>query len=157
MWLKCFSAAARTTLDTAFDAHAAVVMLERQPTGRNFCGAIMKQVTIYHNPACKHSRGALELLDSRNVEHETIEYLKTPPDRATLEKIIGMLSDPPSEMVRDDKRFKELGLKMEDYQTKAAVVEVLLKYPELMQRPIIIKNGRAVIARPPEKLLPMLD
>jgi arsenate reductase (glutaredoxin) len=117
----------------------------------------MKQVTIYHNPACKHSRGALELLDSRNVEHETIEYLKTPPDRATLEKIIGMLSDPPSEMVRDDKRFKELGLKMEDYQTKAAVVEVLLKYPELMQRPIIIKNGRAVIARPPEKLLPMLD
>jgi arsenate reductase (glutaredoxin) len=117
----------------------------------------MKQVTIYHNPACKHSRGALELLDSRNVEHETIEYLKTPPDRATLEKIIGMLSDPPSEMVRDDKRFKELGLKMEDYQTRAAVVEVLLKYPELMQRPIIIKNGRAVIARPPEKLLPMLD
>lgn len=117
----------------------------------------MERVTIYHNPGCKHSRGALELLDTRHVAHDTIEYLKTPPDRATLEKIIGMLSDPPSELVRDDKRFKELGLKMEDYQTKAAVVDLLLKYPELMQRPIIIKAGRAVIARPPELLLPLLD
>jgi arsenate reductase (glutaredoxin) len=117
----------------------------------------MERVTIYHNPNCKHSRGALELLDTRRVEHETIEYLKTPPDRATLEKILGMLSDPPSEMVRDDKRFKELGLKMENYQSRDAVIDLLLKYPELMQRPIIIKAGRAVIARPPEKLLPLLD
>jgi|SRR5579875_938037 arsenate reductase len=117
----------------------------------------MERVTIYHNPGCKHSRGALELLDTRHVAHDTIEYLKTPPDRSTLEKIIDMLSDPPSEMVRDDKRLKELGLKKEDYQSKAAVVELLLKYPELMQRPIIIKGGRAVIARPPEKLLPLLD
>lgn len=117
----------------------------------------MERVTIYHNPGCKHSRGALELLDTRQVAHDTVEYLKTPPDRATLEKIIDMLSDPPSELVRDDKRFKELALKMEDYQTKVAVVDLLLKYPELMQRPIIIKAGRAVIARPPEKLLPLLD
>lgn len=117
----------------------------------------MERVTIYHNPNCKHSRGAIEILDARQVEHETIEYLKTPPDRATLEKVIGLLSDPPSELVRDDKRFKELGLKLEDYQTKGAVVDLLLKHPELMQRPIIIKGGRAVIARPPEKLLPLLD
>ncbi len=117
----------------------------------------MERVTIYHNPGCKHSRGALELLDSRQVEHDTIEYLKTPPDRATLEKIMGMLSDPPSELVRDDKRFKELGLKMADYQTKPAVIDLLLKHPELMQRPIIIRRGRAVIARPPELLLPLLE
>jgi arsenate reductase (glutaredoxin) len=117
----------------------------------------MERVTIYHNPNCKHSRGAMEILDSRQVEHETIEYLKTPPDRATLEKVMGMLSDPPAELVRDDKRFKELGLKLEDYQTKGAVIDLLLKHPELMQRPIIIKGGRAVIARPPEKLLPLLD
>ncbi len=117
----------------------------------------MERVTIYHNPNCKHSRGAMEILDSRQVEHETIEYLKNPPDRATLEKVMGMLSDPPSELVRDDKRFKELGLKLEDYQTKGAVIDLLVKHPELMQRPIIIKGGRAVIARPPEKLLPLLD
>jgi arsenate reductase len=118
---------------------------------------IMERVTIYHNPGCKHSRGAMELLDSRHVEHDTIEYLKTPPDRAALEKILGMLSDPPSELVRDDKRFKELGLKLEDYQTKAAVIDLLLKYPELMQRPVIIRGGRALIARPPELLLPLLE
>jgi arsenate reductase len=117
----------------------------------------MERVTIYHNPGCKHSRGAMELLDTRRVEHDTIEYLKTPPERAALEKILDMLSDPPSELVRDDKRFKELGLKMEDYQSKGAVIDLLLKYPELMQRPIIIRGGRAVIARPPEKLLPLLD
>jgi arsenate reductase (glutaredoxin) len=117
----------------------------------------MERVTIYHNPNCKHSRGAMEILDSRQVEHETIEYLKTPPDRATLEKVMGMLTDPPSELVRDDKRFKELGLKLEDYQTKGTVIDLLLKHPELMQRPIIIKGGRAVIARPAEKLLPLLD
>lgn len=117
----------------------------------------MERVTIYHNPGCKHSRGALEILDSRQVEHDTIEYLKTPPDRATLEKILAMLSDAPAELVRDDKRFKELGLKKEDYQSKGAVVDLLLKYPELMQRPIIIRGGRAVIARPAELLLPLLD
>jgi arsenate reductase len=116
----------------------------------------MERVTIYHNPGCKHSRGAMEILDSRHVEHDVIEYLKTPPDRAALQKILAMISDPPSELVRDDKRFKELGLNMADYQTWEAVIDLLLKYPELMQRPIIIREGRAVIARPPEKLLPLL-
>src|SRR5215472_17051655 len=117
----------------------------------------MERVTIYHNPGCKHSRGALELLDNRGVEHDTIEYLKTPPDRAALERILGLLSDPPAELVRDDKRLKELGLKKEDYQSKAAVIDLLPKHPELMQRPIIIRGGRAVIARPPELLLPLLE
>jgi arsenate reductase len=117
----------------------------------------MERVTIYHNPGCKHSRGALEILQSRSVDHDTIEYLKTPPDRATLERIIGMLEEPAAEMVRDDKRFKELGLKKEDYQSKDQVIDLLLKYPELMQRPIIIRGGRAIIARPPEKLLPLLE
>jgi arsenate reductase (glutaredoxin) len=117
----------------------------------------MERVTIYHNPNCKHSRGALEILDTRQVAHDTVEYLKTPPDRATLEKIIGMLDEAPSEMVRDDARFKELELKREDYRTRAAVVDLLLAHPELMQRPIIIKQGRAIIARPAEKLLPLLD
>jgi arsenate reductase len=117
----------------------------------------MERVTIYHNPGCKHSRGAMEILQSRQVDHDTIEYLKTPPDRAALERIIDMLGEPAAELVRDDNRFKELGLQKADYQSKEKVVELLLKYPELMQRPIIIRNGRAVIARPPEKLLPLLE
>lgn len=78
--------------------------------------------------------------------------MKTPPTREALEAIIPMLEAPVSELVRKDKRFEELKLKAEDYTTKEAVIALLLKYPELMQRPIIIRGGRAVIARPAEKL-----
>jgi arsenate reductase len=91
-------------------------------------------------------------LRERGVEFDAIEYLKTPPDRAALERIIAAVEDPPTELVRKDKRFKELGLAAENYTTKAEVVALLLKHPELMQRPIVMRGKRAVIARPPEKL-----
>ena len=116
----------------------------------------MQRVTLYHNPGCKSSRGAMELLSSRKVEFETIEYLKHPPARAALDEIIAILEAPVADLVRKDKRFGELALKAEDYVTKDAVVTLLLEHPELMQRPIVIRAGRAVIARPPEKLLTLL-
>jgi len=110
------------------------------------------RVTLYHNPSCSHSRGAFELLKGRGVEFDTIEYLKTPPTRATLEAISAMLPGPVAELVRKDKRFDELKLKADDYTTPAQVIELLLRYPELMQRPIVIRGGHAIIARPAEKL-----
>ena len=58
--------------------------------------------------------------------------------------------------MRKDKRFAELGLKADDYATSEAVIDLLLEHPELMQRPIVMRAGRAVIARPPEKLLALL-
>lgn len=67
-----------------------------------------------------------------------------------------MLGTPPAELVRKDRRFDELGLKAEDYATPEAVVALLLEHPELMQRPIVVKGGKAVIARPPERLLALL-
>jgi arsenate reductase len=96
------------------------------------------------------------MLRDRKVEFDLVEYLKTPLDRATLEKILSMLENPPAELVRKDKRFEELKLKPEDYTTKEKVVALLLKHPELMQRPIVVRGNRAVIARPPEKLEPLL-
>ena len=63
-----------------------------------------------------------------------------------------MLESPPADLVRKDKRFEELKLKPEDHTSKEKVIELLLKHPELMQRPIVVRSGRAVIARPPEKL-----
>jgi arsenate reductase (glutaredoxin) len=116
----------------------------------------MERLTLYHNPACSHSRGALELLSGRKLDFDTIEYLKTPPTREALEQIIAKLDVPVSELVRKDKRFAELKLKAEDYTTTEAVVALLLKYPELMQRPIVIRAGRAIIARPAEKLTALL-
>jgi arsenate reductase (glutaredoxin) len=117
----------------------------------------MGDVRIYHNPACSHSRGALEILDQRVPDAEVVLYLETPPSSAELEHLIDMLEEPPAELVRKDKRFAELGLVESDYQTPEQVVAVLLRYPELMQRPIIVKGDRAVLARPSEKVLPLLD
>ncbi len=93
---------------------------------------------------------------TRGVEFDIIEYLKEHPSRERLEKIIGMLEGPVAELVRKDKRFKELGLNPADYADKKAVVALLLEHPELMQRPIVIRGKRAIIARPPEKIEALL-
>jgi arsenate reductase len=116
----------------------------------------MAKLTIYHNQACGNSRGAVALLRERGVEFDTIEYLKTPPTRETLEKILTMLEGPPADLVRKDKRFGELGLKAEDYTEPKKIVPLLIQHPELMQRPIVIRANRAIIARPPEKLEALL-
>ena len=68
-----------------------------------------------------------------------------------------MLPDPPAELVRKDDRFKELGLNAADYKSEEQVIDLLLQHPELMQRPIIIRGDRAVIGRPSEKVLELLD
>jgi arsenate reductase len=117
----------------------------------------MEKVTVYHNPVCGKSRGALEILSQRGVACEVIEYLKTPPDRATLERFLDMLPGAPAELVRKDKRFKELGLDEANYVTREQVVDVLLAHPELMERPVVVRDGRAIIARPSERVLELFD
>jgi arsenate reductase len=117
----------------------------------------MGDIRIYHNPACSHSRGALEILEQRSADAEVVLYLKTPPSKAELERLLDLLEDPAADLVRKDKRFAELGLVESDYQTPEQVVAVLVEHPELMQRPIIVKDDRAVLARPSEKVLTLLD
>ena len=86
------------------------------------------------------------------VDAEVVQYLKTPPDKATLEKIIGMLQDPVEDLVRKDAKFEKLGLDPAAFVGRPkAVVDILLKHKELMQRPIIIKGNKAIIGRPKEK------
>ena len=116
----------------------------------------MAKITIYHNHACGNSRGAMQLLRDRGVEFDVIEYLETPPTREELEKILAMLEGPAADLVRKDKRFAELGLKADDYLEQKKIVALLLEHPELMQRPVVVKSSRAVIARPPEKLSALL-
>ena len=111
---------------------------------------------MYHNPSCSKSRGALELLRERDIEVEVVEYLRAPPDRAGLERIVDAISDPPDALVRKDKRFKELGLDASQYTTRAAVVGLLLEHPELMERPVVFRGAKAVIARPSERVLELL-
>jgi arsenate reductase len=113
----------------------------------------MDEVTVFHNPRCGKSRGAIEILTEHGAEFEVIEYLQVHPDRATLERILAAISDPPAKLVRHDKRFEELGLDPGAYETPQAVIEVLLAHPELMERPVVFRGERAVIARPSEKVL----
>lgn len=116
----------------------------------------MDDVLVFHNPACSKSRGALEILKDREVEAEIVEYLKAPPDRATLGRILDSISDEPAALVRKDKRFKELGLDPAAYTTRDAVIDLLSEHPELMERPVVFVGDRAVIARPSERVLELL-
>src|SRR4029453_8305485 len=118
---------------------------------------VVERLLVYHNPSCSKSRGALEILADQGVDHDVVEYLTAPPDRASLERIAERVRVPPPELVRQDKRFEELGLSASDYTTGDAVIELLLEHPELMQRPVIFRGERAVIARPSEKVLELLD
>ena len=86
-----------------------------------------------------------------------MNILKSPLGREDFERFLDLLPDAPAELVRKDKKFKELGLNADDYVTREAVVKVLLQHPELMQRPVIIRDQQAVIARPSEKVLELLD
>ncbi len=93
----------------------------------------------------------------RGVEVDVTEYLKNPLTQADFERFLNLLPNPPADLVRKDKRFKELGLNEDDYTTPEAVVKVLLEHPELMQRPIIIRGERAVLARPGDMVKELLD
>ena len=117
----------------------------------------MADTVVYHNPVCSKSRGALDILAGRGVAHEVVEYLQAPPDRATLTRILELLGGPPADLVRKDKRCRELGLDPAASVTREQVVALLLAHPELMERPVVIRGGRAVIARPSEKVLELLD
>ncbi len=111
---------------------------------------------VFHNPSCSKSRGALEILRDQGIDTDVIEYLKAPPDRATLERIVDSIPNPPAELVRKDKKFKELGLRAGDYTTRDEVVQILLAHPELMERPVVFRGDRAVIARPSELVLDLV-
>lgn len=115
-----------------------------------------KDLQIYFNPNCSKCRSALEILDAENSPYEVVRYLDHPLDRSQLEVLLDNLSDPISDLVRKDQRFSELGLDATDYVTRDSVVNLILKHPELMQRPLIHKKGKWSIARSPEKVLEIL-
>ena len=92
----------------------------------------------------------------RDVEFDVVHYLKTPLDRAGLESLLAILENEPTELVRRDKHFSDLGLSDEDAGDAEQVVELLVAHPRLMQRPVVVRGGRAVISRPPSTVLELL-
>ncbi len=99
----------------------------------------------------------MKILRERDVEFDVIDYLENPLTKADFERFLSLLPNPPADLVRKDKNFKALGLSEDDYTTPDAVVAVLLEHPKLMQRPVIIRGERAVIARPSDTVLELLD
>jgi len=116
----------------------------------------MSKSVLYHNPGCSKSRGALEILRDRGVEFEIVEYLNDPLDRTALGRLVDLLPGAPADLVRTDKHFASLGLDPDAHQSRESVVELLHDHPRLMQRPVFVRGGRAVIARPSEKVLDLL-
>jgi arsenate reductase (glutaredoxin) len=117
----------------------------------------MADVTLYHNPNCSTSNHALGVLRDAGVDFDEIRYLKTPPDRATLEALVATLEDPVADLVRKDGFFKELGLDAGDYTAAGPVIDLLLEHPRLLQRPILVRNGRAIIGRPKDRVGPFVS
>ena len=115
-----------------------------------------EEITIFHNPSCSKSRGALGILQDAGVAPEVVLYKEAPPDRATLEMIVDRIDVEPSKLVRRDPEFKESGLTPADVETKEQVVEVLLAHPALMERPVVVRGDKVVLGRPPENVEALL-
>ncbi|VEB38895.1 arsenate reductase (glutaredoxin) [Legionella cherrii] len=113
----------------------------------------MQEMTIYHNPRCSKSRQTLALLESKGFKPVIIEYLKTPLILKQLNALKSHFAL--KDFVRTDEHvFKELGLSLDN---ETQVLSAMVKEPILMQRPIVTYKNKAVIGRPPEKVLELLD
>lgn len=109
----------------------------------------MTDVRIYHNPRCSKSREAMGVLGECDVQLDIVNYIDEPPSREELTELLEILEDEPADLVRTgDQRFKELGIDRASLTTKEAVIDLLVSEPALMQRPVVVSDGRAVIARP---------
>lgn len=113
-------------------------------------------VTIYHNPRCSKSRQTLALLEARGVKPRVIEYLKTPPDRATIVALLRKLGLSAGELVRrNETEFAALGLDAADVSDDE-LIDAMASHPKLIERPIVVVDRRARIGRPPEAVLEIL-
>ena len=112
-------------------------------------------MTVWHNPRCSKSRGALALLEERGIDPTVVRYLEDTPSRAELEHVLRLLgTDDPREITRTgEARYRELGLRDADRDT---LLDALAANPVLIERPIVLMGDRAVVARPPERVLELL-
>ena len=113
-------------------------------------------IRLYHNTRCSKSRGALELLNERGIEPEVVYYLETPPSPAELRDLLRKLGIGARELLRPgEPQFAELGLNDPSLPDEA-LVAAMAEYPRLIERPVFVNGDRAVIGRPPERVLEIL-
>lgn len=111
---------------------------------------------IYHNPRCSKSRQTLELLQHHQDKISIVEYIKTPPNHDELENILSLLGLEPRQLMRKgEEEYKTLGLD-DPALGREALIDAMLTHPHLIERPIVIHQGKAAIGRPPESILEIL-
>ena len=112
----------------------------------------MSEYTIYHNPRCTKSRQTLQLLKGQGIDPVVVEYLREPPSEAELRRIVRALGIPARDLIRrKEKLFQEVGDAEIRYSDSEAI-KLLAEHPRLIERPIVVCEGQAVIGRPPENI-----
>ena len=116
----------------------------------------MTDLTLYHNPRCSKSRGALELLEARGLAPTVVRYLETPLNAEQLHSLLGKLGISARQLLRTgEAEYTELGLDSPSLDDRS-LIAAMVAHPRLIERPIVVANGKAVIGRPPESVLAIL-
>ncbi|NCT67374.1 MAG: arsenate reductase (glutaredoxin) [Rhodanobacteraceae bacterium] len=116
----------------------------------------MDDVVILHNPRCSKSRETLALLEARGIAPRVVEYLATPPSVEELGRILDRLGlEPRALMRRDEPEYAELGV-ADPARSRDELIAAMHAHPRLIQRPIVLANGKAALGRPPENVLAIL-
>ncbi|RLA68485.1 MAG: arsenate reductase (glutaredoxin) [Epsilonproteobacteria bacterium] len=114
------------------------------------------KISIWHNPRCSKSRNALKLLEDKNIEIDVVRYLESTPTEQEIKDVLKLLNISPRELMRTKEEvYKELGLKEVEDETK--LIQAMVENPRLIERPIVIKDNKAAIGRPIEKIIALLD
>lgn len=117
----------------------------------------MTDLTLYHNPRCSKSRGALELLEARGLTPTVVRYLETPLSAAQLRDLLAKLNISARQLLRTgEDEYKALNL-ADSGLTDAQLIDAMAAHPKLIERPILVAGDKAVIGRPPEKVLEILS
>jgi arsenate reductase len=112
----------------------------------------MPKITIYHNPRCSKSRQTLELIRETAGEPDIVEYLKTPPSASELKRILKLLSLKPRDLLRKKEPeyqaagFDDAGL------SDDKIIQLMVQHPKVIERPIVVVDGKAAVGRPPENV-----
>ncbi len=116
----------------------------------------MTDLILYHNPRCSKSRGALELLQARGMQPTVVRYLDAPPSEAELHALLAKLGLSARQLLRTgEEEYQSLGL-ADTALTDAQIIAAMARHPRLIERPILIAGDKAVIGRPPERVLELL-
>ncbi len=116
----------------------------------------MTELILYHNPRCSKSRGALELLEARGLKPEIVRYLEAPPSAAELKALLDKLGLAPRQLLRTgEDEYQSLGL-ADPALSDEQLIDAMAGHPRLIERPILIAGDKAIVGRPPEKVLEIL-